>query len=84
MVNYATTPEFLNNSEYTVLLDFKKIQGNEDAAGRVINFSGSFILNVESDGISACVMTDQGIRWLNVSGIGVNDAEWHQVALTFS
>ena len=47
MVNYATSPEFLNNSEYTVLLDFKKDLGNETAAGRVINFGGSFILNVE-------------------------------------
>ena len=84
MVNYATSPEFLNNSEYTVLLDFKKDLGNETAAGRVINFRGSFILNVESNGITACVITDQGVRWLNVSGIGVNDADWHQVALTFS
>ena len=37
-----------------------------------------------SDGITAAITTDHGSEWLTVSNIGINDADWHKVALTFS
>ena len=83
-MTYQSGPEFLNNPEYTLLFDFKKDPGQESAAGRVINFSGSFVVNIGSDDASAAILTDQGFKWLTASNIGINDADWHKVALTFS
>lgn len=84
LVTYETTPEFLNNSEYTLYFDFKKDAGNENAAGRVINFSDSFVIVITDDGVDAAVTTDNANGWLRAKDIGVNDADWHRVALTFS
>ena len=36
------------------------------------------------NGITAAITTDHGSKWLTVSNIGINDADWHKVALTFS
>jgi len=76
--------ELLNNSEYTLFFDFKKDPGNEDAGGRIINFSHSFVIFMEPDGITASVSTTAGNPWIKTKDIGINDAEWHRVALTFS
>ena len=84
VVTYDASPEFFNNSEYTVLFDFRKDVGNESGAGRAVYFSSSFVITVEADGITANVITDAGNETLQASGIGIDDADWHQVALTFS
>jgi hypothetical protein len=30
------------------------------------------------------VGTDQGTSWLKPTGVGINDSDWHRLALTFS
>ena len=84
LVTYRNGTELLNNSEYTLLFDFKKDPGQEGDGGRVINFSDSLVVIIKPNGISAAIVTDQNSKWLTASNIGINDADWHKVALTFS
>ncbi len=83
-VKYATTSEFFNNEAYTLLVDYKKDEGNETSSGRILNFSKSFVVNVEGSGLAVSVVTDQGSAWIRTGDIGLDDAEWHNIALTFS
>ena len=83
-VTYKKSPGMIGNSEYTVLLDFKKDPGSEESGGRVLNFSGSFVVILKSDGIDVAISTDQGDKWIQTNTIGINDADWHRIALTFS
>ena len=84
VITYAQGPEFYNNSEYTVLFDFQKDVGAATETGRVIYFSGSFVIGVDANGVNATITTSAGNTTLKATGIGVDDADWHQVALTFS
>ncbi|GAB4577009.1 MAG: hypothetical protein Tsb0019_03750 [Roseibium sp.] len=83
-VEFESSPDFYNNSEYTLLVDFKKDAGQESAFGRLVNFSGSFAVNVEENGLAVLVKTDAGSQWIRTGDIGLNDSEWHSLALTFS
>ena len=84
LVSYGRGPEFINNSEFSVLFDFKKDYGDESASGRVIYFARSFVISVGTDGISAQLNTSAGSKWVSADKIGVHDSDWHRVALTFS
>jgi parallel beta-helix repeat protein len=84
LITYAHSSEFFNNSEYTVLADFKKDPGHESDAGRLINFSGSFVVDVGGNDLSVAVITDHGTVWLRAKDVGVANADWHSLALTFS
>src|SRR5262249_35427948 len=54
------------------------------AAGRVINFSDSFVIVVQANGIDVALTTNGTTQWLRTTNVGVNNANWHHVALTFS
>jgi Ca2+-binding RTX toxin-like protein len=84
LITYAHLPEFFNNSEYTVLADFKKDAGHENDAGRLINFSGSFVVNVGANDLSVAVTTDHGTVWLRAKDVGIANTDWHNLAVTFS
>lgn len=82
-VKVEATPDFYNNSEYTVLLDFKSDAAGE-SGGRLVNFSGSFSINVEDGGLSVAVATEEGMQWIRTGNLGLENSEWHSLALTFS
>jgi Ca2+-binding RTX toxin-like protein len=84
IVTYSRSPDFFNNSEYSVLVDFKKDSGHEAGGGRLVNFSGSFVVFVEDDNLSVQLTTDKGTIWLKAQDVGVADDNWHSLALTFS
>lgn len=84
VVKYESSAELFNNDEFTVLLDFKKDAGDENASGRLINFSGSFVVKVDGDGLAIALTTDKGTSWINTGDIGLDDSNWHSLALTFS
>ena len=39
---------------------------------------------VGADGLSVSVQTDAGGHWINANNIGIHDADWHRLGLTFS
>jgi parallel beta-helix repeat protein len=84
ILKYDQSPDFLNNSEYTVLIDFKQDAGHEVDGGRLISFSGSFVVFVDDDQINVEIATDKGSIWLKAKDPGIEDASWHSLALTFS
>jgi parallel beta-helix repeat protein len=83
-VAYKRNAELLNNSEYTLQVDFKKDAGSEGAGGTLVYFSSSFIVNIAADGLHVEVGTDQGTKWFKAESVGINDSDWHRLALTFS
>jgi Ca2+-binding RTX toxin-like protein len=83
-VTYARSTDLIGNSEYTLQVDFKKDPGSEGSGGTLVYFSSSFVVNIAADGLSVMVGSDQGNSWLKPTGVGINDAEWHRLALTFS
>ena len=83
-IKYDAGVEFRNNSEYTLFFDFKKDAGAEESSGTVINFGYSFTVILAADGISVALTTPEGNTWLKAEDIGISDADWHRVALTFS
>lgn len=82
-VAYKRNAELVNNSEYTLQVDFKKDVGSEGAGGTLVYFSSSFIVTIAADGLHVELGTDQGTRWFK-AGVDLNDADWHRLALTFS
>ncbi|WP_311029148.1 right-handed parallel beta-helix repeat-containing protein [Mesorhizobium koreense] len=84
VVTYDQTPDFYNNSEYTMLVDFKKDAGHETEGGRLVNYSGSFVVFVGADELSVAVTTDHGQIWLKAKGVGIANTDWHNLAITFS
>ena len=84
VVTYEKSPDFFNNSEYSVLVDFKKDVGSVTDGGPLVYFSGSFVVFVKADGLSVAVTTDKGTTWLKANDIGIADSDWHSLALTFS
>jgi hypothetical protein len=83
-VTYARSADLIGNSEYSVVVDFKKDVGSEAVGGRLINFTNSFVVLLKADGIDVSVTTDQGSQWIKVNNIGIEDADWHRLVLTFS
>jgi parallel beta-helix repeat protein len=83
-VTYARSDDLINNAEYTLQVDFKKDAGSEGAGGTLVYFSSSFVVNIAADGLNVMVGTDQGNTWLKPTGVGINDSDWHRLALTFS
>jgi VCBS repeat-containing protein len=83
-VIFGRDPSTINNNEYTLLLDFKKDPGAENSGGRLFYFSSSFNASSGADSISLQLISSKGNSYLSASGIGINDSEWHQVAVTFS
>ena len=83
-VAYARSPDLINNSEYTMVVDFKKDAGKETLGGTLVYFSSSFVVNIGADGLNVSVSTNKGSTWMKPTAIGINDSDWHRLALTFS
>lgn len=83
-ISYASSSDFFNNREYTLLVDFRKLPGQEGATSRLVNFSGSFVVNVTAASLEVAVTTDRGTVWLRPMGLDISNTDWHSVALTFS
>lgn len=75
---------FFGNSAYTMMFDFKKDTGAEAEGGRALHFSGSFVVDIQSDGISVSLTTTGGNYKMKAANVGIRDDEWHKVALTYS
>ena len=84
VIKYTSSSALQKNSEYSLLVDFKKDAGHEGDSGRIINLSGSLVIFVDGSRLSAVVTTDQGDVWLRPVNANVADSDWHSVALTFS
>lgn len=84
VVSFDSNDELLNNAEYTVEFDFKKDVGAESTGGYAIYFSSSLMVNIKEDGLTVTVITDQGTVRLKPDGIGINDADWHHLSVSFS
>ena len=82
-IEYKTGTDFSGNSEFTILADFKKDTAT-DQGGRLVYFSGAFVVTVGTDGLEVVVSTTGGDKWLSAPGIGLNDTDWHRMALTYS
>jgi hypothetical protein len=83
-VAIKTDSEFLNNSKYTFVADFKKDAGAEGKMGRLAYFGGSLIVTVTGDGLEAIVNTSKGLKILKADHLGIKDTDWHRVGVTFS
>ena len=83
-VKVDATSDMFGNSEFTLLADFRKDAATTGTGGRLAYFSGNFIVTVMADGIEASVTTTKGTVTLKAYGVGINDADWHKLALTFS
>jgi len=80
VVTYKADSGFIGNKEYSVLIDFNT---DGTAAGRLVTFSGSFILDAGTDYLRAAVITEDAVQWIRVDGLDLSDDVWHQLALTF-
>ncbi len=83
-VEYNADDTYLNNKAYTLLFDFKKDAGQESEGGTAIYFSSSFVIKLGADSISGAFTSDQGNRFFNIHNVGINNSDWHQLAMTFS
>ena len=83
-IAYHVNSELLNNSQFTVTADFKKDVGLETIGGKLIYFADSFIIGVDADSVYAALLTDQGTQWITANHVGIQNSDWHRVALTFS
>lgn len=81
-ISYQSAPDFFDNDEFTVLVDYRKSSLND--TGVLLGFSGSFNLRVNQSSIQASVTTSNGTVWTHPGGLPVDDTAWHQIALTFS
>jgi parallel beta-helix repeat protein len=83
-VKFDASSEFFNNSEYSMLVDFKKDVGHENQGGRLLYFSKSFIVTVGEDGLNISLTTTQGTKTIKTGNLGLADADWHRLGMTFS
>jgi Ca2+-binding RTX toxin-like protein len=83
-VKYDPTPDFFNNSEYTIAIDFKEDGTGGAHGGRLINFTRAFVLFVQGDELSAQITTSHGLTSLDAKNLGIADGDWHHLTATFS
>lgn len=81
-ITYRRSGELFDNQEFSMLIDFRKDQLGD--TGRILNFPGSFMVQVTGNGLQLSLSTDKGTKWLQPNGLGLDDTNWHQLALTFS
>ena len=87
--SFASSDTLYGNDAFTVTASFKKDQANE--SGRLIHFHRTAVLEVRANELVVQVGTelvdgaaDGGGIWLRPRDVGVNDTDWHQIALTYS
>jgi hypothetical protein len=81
-VKYDTSAELINNSEYTLLLDFKNDPGA--AIHSILQFYGQLL--VESRRRWRGCSSHHGCEFQADASqnLGIDDGQWHRLALTFS
>lgn len=84
VVKVSAGLDFVHNNEYTLLADFKKDASNVTGGGRLVYFGGSFVVTLGADSVDVAFNTDTGAKSIKTTGIGITDADWHKLALTFS
>ncbi|MET1414857.1 right-handed parallel beta-helix repeat-containing protein [Roseibium sp. HPY-6] len=82
-VSIDATQDFLNNKQYSVSFDIA-FNGSQDAGGRVLNFSSSFVMFMTPTSISLALTTDHGATWLKSSFPKLSADEWSAVTFTFN
>ena len=80
-IRYTRSDELFDNEEYTLLVDFKK--DNLGDYGKIIDFVGTFTVNVKANALSVTAQTSKGTEKFTPGGVGLNDTAWHRLALTF-
>jgi hypothetical protein len=83
-LKYDADSSFVNNSEYTVLVDFKKDAGQELKGGKLVYLSGSYVVTLGSDSITVQLGSSAGAKVIKVDKVGIADHDWHHLGLTFS
>jgi hypothetical protein len=83
-LKYAASPDFTNNKEYSVLVDFKKDAGEELKGGKLVYLSGSYVISLGADSISVQLGSSAGSKTIKADKLGIADTDWHKIALTFS
>ena len=83
-VAYEANSDFVFNREFSVLADFKKDAGEEAAGGKLIYKSGSFVVSLTGDSATVVINTSEGWVTLGAASLGINDANWHSLGVTFS
>ena len=81
-LRFDADESYIDNTAYTVSADFRLEEG--DDGGRLINFTGSFHLQVTGNTVAAAVITDQDVAWVNAGNLDLQDGEWHRLSLSFS
>jgi len=84
VVKYDAGVDFFGNSEFTLLADFKKDAATTSTGGRLVYFSGVFVVSIGADGLDVSLCSDAGGATLKAASVGINDADWHRLALTYS
>jgi Right handed beta helix region/PKD domain/Concanavalin A-like lectin/glucanases superfamily len=84
VVRYKTNGDFFNNKEYSLVVDFKKDVGEENQGGRLVYFSGSYVITLGADGLNVAITTTMGTKTLKADNLGIADSDWHRIALSFS
>ena len=79
------TPEITTNPEFSLTVGFRKDAGHESEGGRILYFSGTAVIDIGADSVTLRGRTDIGEAiTLTASGVGVKDADWHQITYSFS
>jgi hypothetical protein len=83
-LKYDAAAEFRNNSEYSVLVDFKKDAGEELKGGKLVYLSGSYVITLGADSITVQLGSSAGAKVIRADKVGIADTDWHKLGLTFS
>ena len=82
LVSYQRSTDFFDNSEFTLLADFRKSSLGD--TGKLITFPGSFVVTIGAGSLNVAVTTDAGKNTLRAGNLPIDDTKWHQLAVTFS
>jgi PKD domain/Right handed beta helix region/Concanavalin A-like lectin/glucanases superfamily len=83
-LKYDANADFFNNSEYTVLVDFKKDLGEELKGGKLVYFNSSYVVTLGADSISVQLGSTAGSKVIRIDHVGIANTDWHHLGLTFS
>ena len=82
---YNVDSPFFGNPEYSMLIDFKKDAGSVGDVSYLVKLSANITIILLNDGINVSFRTDKATDgWIQVSGLGIDDTDWHKLAFTFS
>ncbi|MDU8943279.1 LamG-like jellyroll fold domain-containing protein [Ovoidimarina sediminis] len=84
-IEYDRSWEMVNNSGFTVSVDFQKDAGAASPEGTLVSFIGGFGISTYEGKIYASVdTTGSPAQYLGAVDPSIEDGGWHNVTLTFS